>query len=252
MTRKRRWQQEIERGDDCISTLHLWRSDIPDVRYYHWFSTRIIDQVSALNWHEYGKGYAVSRLPGGSKTRLHWLAVGKTEGQGHARNVDHLNGNPRDSRDSNLYDGTHHENLQNPNNISKSDLGSYIYPHHSGRYVVQVKFNGSRIYGPVFQILEQAQRCATEYTAITNAVDYGLRSVPAVAELKAIANNFRTPAIRKDLKLSDDQVREIRSRAVLGTPRKQGGNIRELAEEFNVSPRYVRRIVSGTKRGGVD
>lgn len=186
MSGPRKWQQELEYGDENIAILHLRH---PDGRVgIHWFSTRMWDQVAALNWCESPQGYAYARLPG-MTTRLHWLAVGKKAGNGRSMNVDHINGNNRDSRDTNLRIVSKRGNSHNPNNVNRSVSGLCVIRRGTS-YRVRVMFSGIHIYQPSFKSVTDAETCRDMYLAIAELFDAGKRPAPTKNELKSVADKI--------------------------------------------------------------
>lgn len=181
----RSWQQELEYGDNNVSVL-LLRSPEGHTST-HWFSTRLWDQVALRSWSEMPHGYAHS----GSRDKslyLHWLALNKQTGEGNQIHVDHINGNVRDSRDSNLRIVPRRQN--NHNKSAVSEHGRCISKDKTV-YRVNVKFSGDFVYRPTFKSLDDAILCRDLYMDIAYSYDAGVMPIPAHTELKDIVAEIK-------------------------------------------------------------
>lgn len=128
------------------------------------------DKVKKYCWHVSKEGYVKTNLPksedGDRKLIvLHrYLLDMLDEDFSWDRVVDHINGNPRDNRRTNLRIVTQKENSQNTGPYKASKVG---YPgvtecNNCPGYIVRATNNGERVYGGYFRDLEKAKEKSIE------------------------------------------------------------------------------------------
>lgn len=128
------------------------------------------DKVNKYCWHVSHEGYVKTNMPKSNdkKRRLvvlhRYLLDMLDEDFSWNKVVDHINGDPRDNRRSNLRIATQKENSQNtgPYRNSKIGVPGVTKCSNCPGYIVRATYNGKRIYGGYFRDLDEAKKKAVE------------------------------------------------------------------------------------------
>lgn len=105
-----------------------------------------------------GSGYLRFRLYG-QKHRAHRLAFLYMTGEHPKGEVDHINGARSDNRWSNLRDGDRFQNQQNQRQKNtKNTTGLMGASQHHGKFMAQIRHNGTTKYLGVYKTAEEAHQ----------------------------------------------------------------------------------------------
>lgn len=142
-----------------------------DTWYTFYIDTEDYEKVSARRWRTQHKKQKVYAISGNTHSvegavYLHNFIMNYKYKKGYE--VDHINGNEKDNRKSNLRIVTRLENIQNMNakNTNKLGIRGITYNPNWHLYVVDFSFNKKRFYFPHWKTLEEAVYCrkfAEEY-----------------------------------------------------------------------------------------